>query len=46
MDALSSEKYDALIQSFIENSEEFALEHLQNCIQDPVLKVPIVADSK
>ncbi|XP_052090612.1 protein O-linked-mannose beta-1,2-N-acetylglucosaminyltransferase 1-like isoform X1 [Mytilus californianus] len=46
MDDLSSEKYDALIQSFIENSEEFSLEHLQNCIQDPVLKVPVVADSK
>ena len=43
---LSLEKYDVLIQSFINNSEEFTLEHLQNCIQDPVFKVPVAAESK
>ena len=43
---LSLEKYDVLIQSFINNSEEFTLEHFQNCIQDPVFKVPVDAESK
>ena len=24
--------------------QEFTLEHLQNCIQDPVFKVPVAAE--
>ena len=46
VDQLTSDKYDGLIKSFIENSEEFSLEQLQNCIDDPVLKVPVEAESK
>lgn len=46
LEDVSSDKYDVLIQNYIENSEEFSIELLQKCIHDPMLKVPIGAESK